>query len=129
MLRKWIERIIKNALFKEFCDVQITLDLVRSEVIAAKEFSNRCEQRLAHLTDVISQQSEKEPELEPVPLAQSRPSWMRMKKHFEERDVRGLLDSQRAADQEFIGHRETREPHPQESERVANYWRNKQERS
>lgn len=122
MLQKWIERAIKNALFKEFCDMQIALDILRGE-------TNACSQKLNLLLDEQAKEPEIEPEpiAQPEPLAQSRPSWPRMKKHLEERDVRGLLDEQRTSERDFIGQRKPSAS--AQADAIASYWREKQERS
>ena len=128
MLQKWIERAIKNALFKEFCDMQIALDLLQREM-------NACSQKLDVLLNerlllnerAKEQEKIKGPEIEPEPLAQSRPSWPRMKKHLEERDVRGLLDEQRTSERDFIGQRKPSAS--AQADAIASYWREKQERS
>lgn len=110
MLRKWLIGLIQEALYNDYVLINRKL----------KEVLQICDE-LKSIVSQQQQQQQQEPESR-NPLHTTRPSWMRMKREFEERDARAVLAARRA--EGSIG-RETSEFN-EEANRVAEYWQNKQ---
>lgn len=118
-MRQWIINLIREAVFKSFTDLEIRVDLLTAEVAAARSMSERllnAYQSESYAREI--EKSSRELENDAKPLAQSRSSWPRMKKHFEEEDVRRSV----AAAKDFTS---TRQAFNEEADRVAKYWTNK----
>lgn len=121
MIREWIKNVIQEAVFKLFVELETRITLMETDISVIKIILDKQEK---HLQSLAAQEQSSE-EQEPVhALASSRPSWMRMKKQFEERDVRGIIAAQNAEKEEFVGNRHP--SHEQQVAAVANYWQQKQ---
>lgn len=133
-IRRWLIQLLRDSFAANLTELEIRIDLLGVEIRAARAILERIEESLGDRASAAQEQRNAEPASYPEaqPLAQSRPSWARMKKQFEERDVRGLLAQQRAADDNFTAGRQdftsTRQQHRdfnREADRVASYWQEK----
>ena len=97
-MKNWIKKIFSESLEQhlrnEFA-IQEQLIQQRSLIIKLGQQLEAIKEQLDSFATILSSMSTAQSsatENSAQPLATSRGSWPRMKKHFEERDVRGILE-------------------------------------
>lgn len=127
VMRKWLIDAIKEALAGS-SSLQLRqetllkqLDSLAIIVQAQNAQLERIERGVTEASDAARERAESQSS-ESRPLANSRPTWPRMKRQLEERDVRTLLQERqqdRQSEQQLS-------PELEEASAVSRYWRNKQ---
>lgn len=93
---RWLRRLFIDCLdpiLRNQFQIEEYLLRIENKVTTIEERVNFANDRLFAAKNEIEREQPKD-----EPLAVSRPSWMRMKKNFEERDVRSVLAAQHQAD-------------------------------
>lgn len=124
-IKIWFMKVVRHALMGEMYRMRLRIEQLSAQVRASKELSEKTFELLLQMSQSHEPRAP-EQDLNQAPLQQSRASWMRMKKHFEERDVRTLVESSRAQEKDFIGARPSSSSEQQASA-IEEYWTNKQQ--
>ena len=125
MIRKWLIDLIQEALYAWLTGIERKLDQANIDLAAIRSaVQNLVDsyQAKVYTEDNVGEGNTGE---EVQPIAQARSSWPRMKKHFEEREIRNIIAQQNQASEEFTA---TRRDFNREADRVASYWQNKQQK-
>lgn len=126
----WLRNLIREVIHEE----NESLRGMITELIAtiSRRDTELHEQLNNWNTELIAQRVAREEELaelnqrkESNPLRTTRPSWPRMKRQLEERDVRGIIAEQDIASHEVTSARNMTSRMNDEAERVERYWKEK----